>query len=94
MVNERLVYSLEKRGLMATYKSGFRKQRNTIDPVICLRHEIRKAHRNKKTLAALFLDVEKAYDMFWKEGLLIEMHMMEENCLIELKTLYTDELFR
>lgn len=76
MINERLVYFLESRGMVATYQSGFRKGRNTMDPVLCLEDEIRKAQVNKETVVAVFFDVEKAYDMLWKEGLLIKLHLM------------------
>ncbi len=38
--------------------------------------EVRKAQVNKETVAAVFFDVEKAYDMLWREGLLIKLHQM------------------
>lgn len=76
MVNERLTYYLEKREMVASYQSGFRKGRSTIDSVIRLEDEIRKAQINKETMAAVFFDVEKAYDMLWKEGLLIKLNIM------------------
>lgn len=34
MVNERLTYFLEEREMVASYQSGFRKGRSTIDPVL------------------------------------------------------------
>ncbi len=57
---------------MSKYQSGFRKGRVTIDPTVCLENEIRKAQINKESVIAVFLDVEKAYDMMWREGLLIK----------------------
>ncbi len=39
-------------------QSGFRKGRNTMDPVINLEDEIRKAQVNKETAGAVFFDVE------------------------------------
>ncbi|XP_037536736.1 uncharacterized protein LOC119413748 [Nematolebias whitei] len=47
-----------------------------MDPVLCLEHEIRKAQINKESVVAVFFDVEKAYDMMWREGLLIKMKKM------------------
>lgn len=41
--------------------------------IICLDSEIRKAHVNKEVLVGVFFDIEKAYDMMWKEGLLIKL---------------------
>ncbi|KAL2088359.1 hypothetical protein ACEWY4_015258 [Coilia grayii] len=76
LVSGRLMYFVEEKGLLARCQSGFRKGRNTIDSVVCLEHEIRKAQIHKETLVAVFLDVEKAYDMLWVEGLLIKMHLL------------------
>lgn len=36
--------------------------------------EIRKAQINKEVVVAVFFDVEKAYDMLWKEGLMIKLY--------------------
>ncbi len=76
LVNGRIMHFIEERGVMTSCQSGFRKGRSTIDSVICLEDEIRKAQVKKETVVAVFLDVEKAYDMLWVEGLLIKMHML------------------
>ncbi len=47
-----------------------------MDPVLCLEDEIRKSQVNRESVVAVFLDVEKAYDMMWKEGLLIKLHLL------------------
>ena len=73
MINERLTYYMEKKGYIAKYQSGFRKGRNTMDPAVCLEHEIRKAQVNKESVVAVFFDIEKAYDMMWREGLFIRL---------------------
>ncbi len=64
---EKLTYLLEKIGLISKYQSGFRKGRGTMDPIVCLEIEIRKAQINKESVIAVFLDVEKAYDMMRRE---------------------------
>ncbi len=61
MVNERLMHFLEKRGLVAAYQSGFRRGRRTMDPILCLEDEVRKAQVNKETMAVVFFDVERTY---------------------------------
>ena len=76
LVNGRLMHFMEEKGLMTRCQSGFRKGRNTTDSIICLEDEIRKAQVNKEAVVAIFLDVEKAYDMLWVEGLLIKMHTL------------------
>lgn len=73
MITERLMYYVESKGRMSLHESGFRKGRGTMDPVICLETDVRKAQANKETVIAVFLDVEKAYDMVWKEGLMIRL---------------------
>ncbi len=50
---------MEKRGLLASCQSGFRKGRNTMDSVVRLETEIRRAQVNKETVVAVFFDIEK-----------------------------------
>ena len=76
MITERLTYYVEKNELMTPYQSGFRRGRSTLDPLLCLESEVRKAQANKECVVAVFFDVEKAYDMMWKEGLLIKLDIM------------------
>lgn len=72
----RLNYVLESKGLMSPYQSGFREGRNTMDAVLSLEADIRKAQVNKEVLVGVLFDIEKAYDMLWKEGLLIKLKCM------------------
>lgn len=65
MINERLMYYLESKGLVSKDQSRFRKGRNIMDPALCLEHEIRKAQANKESVAAVFFDISKAYNMLW-----------------------------
>ena len=76
MVNERLVYHVESRGLVVRHQSGFRKGRGCLDMAVCLENEVRKAQVNREVVAAVFFDIEKAYDMMWREGLLIKLHKL------------------
>ncbi|KAK7899409.1 hypothetical protein WMY93_020262 [Mugilogobius chulae] len=73
MVVERLSYYLEKNELLSVHQSGFRKGRGTMDPIICLENEVRRAQKNQEAVLAVFFDVEKAYDMMWREGLMIKL---------------------
>lgn len=36
--------------------------------------DIKRAIANKEAVLAVFIDIEKAYDMLWREGLLITLH--------------------
>lgn len=44
-----------------------------MDPIVLLETEIRKAQVNKESAMAVFFDVEKVYDMVWKEVLMIQL---------------------
>lgn len=73
IITERLSYLFESKSLFTPFQSGFRKGRSTMDAVLCLESEVRKAQTNKEIIVAVFFDIEKAYDMLWKEGLLIKL---------------------
>lgn len=76
MVMNRLTYEMESKGMLSACQSGFRKGRNTMDSILSLEAEIRKAQVNKEMLVGVFFDVEKAYDMLWKEGLLMKLESL------------------
>ena len=76
MVVDRLTYFLESRGLLSKFQSGFRHSRGTMDPVVCLDSDVRKAQVNREVVLAVFFDVEKAYDMVWIEGVLIRLRLL------------------
>lgn len=72
MIVCRLNYILERKEIISPYQSGFRTGRSTLDAVINLETDIRKAQVYKEVVVGIFFDIEKAYDMLWKEGLLIK----------------------
>lgn len=61
MVN-RLKWYLETNNLFTNQQCGFRKNRSTIDQLVKLENEIKKATSNKETL---LVDFGKAFDMMW-----------------------------
>lgn len=73
IVTMRLIYNVKSRNLFSSYQSGFQKGRNTMDSVLCLELDIKKAQSNKEMVIAVFFYVEKAYDMLWKEALCIKL---------------------
>ena len=70
---DRLVDKLEKSDFICD-SSEFRQGRSTMDAVLSLDMDIKKAIANKEAVVAVFLDIEKAYDMLWREGLLITLY--------------------
>jgi len=70
MVTNRLVYFFESKGLFTYFQNG----RSTMESVAVLEQEIKKAFVNKEVVVGVFLDIEKAYDSLWKEGLLFKLY--------------------
>ena len=76
MVANRLRWLLESNGVLHLSQSGFRNRRSTKDSIILLHDDIYKSLPNKRTTIALFLDIEKAFDMVWRAGLLHKLTKM------------------
>ena len=76
MVNERLVWYLEKNGLLAKQQCGCRSNRSTVDHLVRLETFIRDAFIHNQHLVAVFFDLQKAYDTTWKYGILQDLHGM------------------
>ena len=74
MINERLVWYLEKNNIITEFQSGFRHQRSTNDHLVRLETFIREAFIKKGHLVAVFFDLEKAYDTTWKYGIMNDLH--------------------
>ena len=76
MVNERLVWYLEKNGLLAKQQCGYRANRSTVDHLIRLETFIRDAFIQNQHLVAVFFDLQKAYDTTWRHGIQQDLHNM------------------
>ena len=74
MVNDRLVWFLEKNKLIVTVQSGFRKQRGTLDHLVRFETFIREAFIKKEHVVSVFFDLESAYDTTWKYGIMNDLH--------------------
>ena len=76
MVNERLVWYLEKNGSLAKQQCGYRSNRSTVDHLVRLETYVRDAFIHNQHLVAVFFDLQKAYDTTWKHGILQDLHDM------------------
>ena len=74
MVNPRLMWILEKLGVIEPNQSGFRKNRSTTDCLVKFQNDIREAISRREHTIAVFFDLTKAYDMAWRHGILMELH--------------------
>ena len=67
ILNDRLVKHLDEG------QSGFRKKRSCIDNVYTLNEIVQGRLREGKKTYAFFLDVQKAYDTVWRNGLWVKL---------------------
>ncbi|KAG1708490.1 RNA-directed DNA polymerase from mobile element jockey [Nymphon striatum] len=73
MINCRLTYYLESNNILTRYQSGFRRHRSTIDHLVRFETLVREAFVRREHLAAVFFDLEKAYETTWKYGILRDL---------------------
>ena len=73
IINRRLNKVLTKLKIIHKNQSGFRHKRQTHDHIIRLTHDVNKGRNYGTPIAAVFLDLEKAFDTIWREGTLEEL---------------------
>ena len=74
MVDNRLVWYLERNKIITPAQSGFRKGRSTTDQLVRLESFVREAFIQKQHVTAIFFDLEKAYNTTWKFGILKDLY--------------------
>jgi hypothetical protein len=84
MINNRLKWFFEKYDLFSPFQSGFRKGRRTVDHLVRLETDINKGICVGERTLAIFLDIEKAYDMVWKKGIIIKLSKLGVGLEVEL----------
>jgi ribonuclease HI len=70
IINLRLQWYLESEKLLAPQQAGFRQCYSTEDQATYLSQEIEDAFQDKKVVLTAWIDLKKAFDKVWKEGLL------------------------
>ena len=73
MLNRCLQHHLKKNGLLSPSQSGFRKNRSTEDQETLDTQDIEKGFQQKMTTLTVFVDLTKAFNKVWKEGLLFKL---------------------
>lgn len=76
LVSNRLSFHMESNQLLNRIQSGFRKNRSCTDQLIRLQTAAQKAISNQEYMICVFLDIEKAYDMLWRQGLLFKLQSL------------------
>ena len=72
IVNRRLIFYFETGKIISEEQAGFRQFRSTEDQVTYLSQEIEDAFQEKKVLFATWIDLQKAFDKVWTDGLLVK----------------------
>ena len=73
MVNNRLSWYLEDEKILCQEQAGFRQNRSTEDQVTYIAQSIEDGLQDKKHTLAVWVDLEKAFDKVWKEGLKLKL---------------------
>ena len=72
-VNVTLLDFFYQKGTLSTLQCGYRAKRTTIYHILCLEVTVRKAEANSEQVVSIFFDMEKAYDLTWRHGILMDL---------------------
>ena len=77
MVNRRLKYHLESKGILDKFQCGFRRAHSTIDSLIRITSDLKNRFLNgPHCTQAVFLDITAAFDRVQKPALLYKIHQL------------------
>ena len=74
ILNTRLLDFLSRQADFGRIQTGGLKGRSIIDQLTRLDATVRKAFVNDEHVISLFFDIEKAYNLTWKHGILRDLH--------------------
>ena len=77
VIEQRLRFHLEHIGFINKHQSGFRKAKSTDDHLFRLSQSIMESFNRGELLVAAFLDVEKAFDNVWHNGLRFNIFQLD-----------------
>ncbi|NQY31519.1 MAG: reverse transcriptase family protein, partial [Flavobacteriaceae bacterium] len=74
IIYNRLYWISEKCGFLSDEQCGFRQRKSTLEPLIRLTQDIHRGFSTKSSTYVVFLDISKAYDTVWKDGLRFKLY--------------------
>ena len=77
VIEQRLRSHLEHIGFINKHQSGFRKAKSTDDHLFRLSQSIMESFKRGEHAVAAFLDVEKAFDNVWHNGLRFKIFLLD-----------------
>ncbi len=75
-LNARMYGFVEVNNIIDAEQEGFRKNHSTTQAVMRLVQDIFNGFNKKEATMAVFIDLEKAFDSVWREGLLVKLHAL------------------
>ena len=90
VLNNRLQHFIEKYDKIKQNQAGFRKGFSTIDHIFALNLLINFVQNRGKKLFCAFIDLKRAFDTVWRDGLFYKMQLMDINgkCYNVVKSMY------
>lgn len=88
VLHKRLICIISSKKLIPDHQFGFRSKHSTTEQVHRLVHLIEKSLEEKKVCSAVFLDVTKAFDKVWHEGLKHKLKQLLPEKLVKLLESY------
>ena len=76
VIEQRLRCNLEDIGFINKYQSGFRQAKSTDDRLFRLSQSVMESFNRREDVVAAFLDIEKAFDNVWHNGLRYKIFML------------------
>ena len=67
------MHCLDKEGVLHEGQAGIRTNRSCMDNVYTLNEIVQGRLKEDKEIYAFFLDVQKAYDTVWRDGLWLKL---------------------
>ena len=77
VIEQRLRSYLEDIGFISKYQSDFRQKKSTDDHLFRLSQSIMESFNRREHVVAVFLDIKKAFDNVWHNGLRYKIFMLD-----------------
>ena len=96
IVNNRLYWWLETNNLISAHQAGFRAKSRTEDQLFRLTQKILDGFQRGEHSAAVFIDLQQAYDRVWRKGLFMKMQNLgiQGKLYSWIKSFLTDRLIQ
>nr|KAG5689418.1 hypothetical protein BaRGS_017936 [Batillaria attramentaria] len=73
IINQRMQWYLESESIILPEQAGFRRYKSTEDQTTHLAQVIEDSFQAQKVTLTAFIDLQKAFDKVWKDGLLVKL---------------------